>query len=244
MRREHEVLFEDLVLYRRVGVLISVAAAVCWTLAYSFIIRRGFKDRMPGMPLAALSANIVWEAVSVVWYVDGDIKLLIMQGVWLGFDLPILVQILRFGRNQPQHALLAKHYHLIVIASLVAFGMVFAGFTAQFGDKTGWMIAFLQNLMMSTLFVAMILRRDNVEGQSLYIAIFKFLGTFSAFLLATYWCPLNWKIIAVDWLPSAPTPMYPLVAWTYPLIFVLDLLYIGLVYRKSRELGLDPWRRY
>ena len=143
MRREHEVLFEDLVLYRRVGVLISVAAAVCWTLAYSFIIRRGFKDRMPGMPLAALSANIVWEAVSVVWYVDGDIKLLIMQGVWLGFDLPILVQILRFGRNQPQHALLAKHYHLIVIASLVAFGMVFAGFTAQFGDKTGWMIAFL-----------------------------------------------------------------------------------------------------
>jgi len=37
--------------------------------------------------------------------------------------------------------------------------------------------AFAQNLMMSVLFISMLVRRDNVDGQSMYIAIFKMLGT-------------------------------------------------------------------
>ena len=37
--------------------------------------------------------------------------------------------------------------------------------------------------------------------------------------------------------------MPPLVYWVYPLIFVFDLLYIWLVYDKSKALGINPWRR-
>jgi hypothetical protein len=37
--------------------------------------------------------------------------------------------------------------------------------------------AFAQNLMMSTLFITMLVRRNNVQGQAMYIAIFKWLGT-------------------------------------------------------------------
>ena len=69
----------------------------------------------------------------------------------------------------------------IVVGSIYA--LVATGFVIiylmhyEFEDYWGAIYsAFAQNLVMSILFIAMLVRRDNVEGQSMYIALFKWLG--------------------------------------------------------------------
>ena len=83
---------------------------------------------------------------------------------------------------------------------------------------------------------------DSVKGQSLYIALTKFLGTFVAFILAIRWSPAFGTAV-VDHRLRAPTPMQPLIYWIYPLILVFDVLYIRLVYQKCIDEGINPWRR-
>ncbi len=79
--------------------------------------------------------------------------------------------------------------------------------------------------MMSVLFVAMPLRRNNVEGQSMVIAVFKWIGTLAPTIQA-----------------------YPLTADRLILalgisIFLYNVVYIVMLYRKLRGLGLHPLTR-
>jgi hypothetical protein len=56
---------------------------------------------------------------------------------------------------------------------------------AEFGlVKGGSFSAFLQNLIMSILFIAMFIQRGGDEGQNLTIAINKFIGTVTPTILA------------------------------------------------------------
>jgi hypothetical protein len=211
-----------------------------WVVTYVLVIRRGNRDRVLAMPLAALALNVCWEGIFSFLYMPTDPRVTIAWGTCFVFDLFIVVQAYRFGSNDfPQ---LRKLWATIVTVAIICAFVVLMGFTAQFGDKLGWFTGFLQNLLMSVLFVAMIVRRDSVQGQSLYIALFKLLGTFVAFVLAIHWSPAFGTSV-VDHVLRAPTPMPPLVMWIYPLIFFFDVLYVVLVYRKCRAEGINPWRR-
>jgi len=58
------------------------------------------------------------------------------------------------------------------------------GFIREFGVAVGTgYSAFLQNLLMSILFITMLVRRGNNEGQSLSIAINKWVGTLAPTIL-------------------------------------------------------------
>jgi hypothetical protein len=82
------------------------------------------------------------------------------------------------------------------------------------------------NFMMSILFVFMLYRRDNVDGQSVYIAISKWLGTVAAY-----------GFMLADGIQT------PVVNVLYAVVFIFDVIYIKMVYDKCREEGIDPWRR-
>jgi hypothetical protein len=79
--------------------------------------------------------------------------------------------------------------------------------------------------MMSVLFIAMLVRRNNVEGQSMYIAIFKWLGTL------------------------APTVQFYGQTGSHLVLalgigcFVYDVIYMGMLYLKFRDLRLSPFTR-
>lgn len=77
--------------------------------------------------------------------------------------------------------------------------------------------AFLQNLLMSVLFISMFARRGSMEGQSLLLAVSKWIGTLAPTILM--------GIIHYD----------ALVLVTGALCSVFDLVYIGLLvtYRKK-----------
>ena len=60
-------------------------------------------------------------------------------------------------------------------------------FIREFGLSAGaGYSAFLQNLLMSVLFIDMLIKRGNREGQSLTIAVNKWLGTLAPTILFGY----------------------------------------------------------
>ena len=82
--------------------------------------------------------------------------------------------------------------------------------------------------MMGLLFIALLVSRGSVQGQSFYIALFMMLGNVGAFLF---------DIFAT---PQLPGLLYVLVF----LSLAVNGIYAVMVYRKSRELGVDPLRRW
>ena len=68
--------------------------------------------------------------------------------------------------------------------------------------------------------------RGTLDGQSFWIAVTKWLGTLAAY-----------GFMFADGIQT------PLVNTLYAAIFVFDLFYAARVYRLSRRLGMDPWRR-
>jgi hypothetical protein len=114
--------------------------------------------------------------------------------------------------------------HLILV-----FGTSFLGiwlFSIEFNSLDGAYAAFLQNLIMSVLFIDMMFKRDGIEGQSVKIAIAKTIGTLA---------------------PTIGTFLYfpdsILLHFLGIMCFIFDVIYIYLLYRKFEKLGIDPYTR-
>ena len=201
---------------------LQIGSGIFWTAVYILIIRLGFRDKTYGMPIAALCANISWEFIFAFLYPHASPQDYI-NIVWFAFDLIIVFQALRFGRVAFEQAWL--FYPAFVLGLIVSFGVILT-LTVEFNDWDGKYAAFGQNLMMSILFVAMLLKGRGVEGQSIYVALFKMAGT----LLPSVLFFLRF-------------PTSPLLNFLYISIFVFDLIYAILLYAKYRELGMNPWTR-
>ena len=233
----------------------ALLSGVFWLVAYILIIYRGFKDRSYGMPVVALCGNLAWELIFGLGIESGcaaswsSCPHAIIQGrnfIWMVFDLVILYTILKFGRRYFT-GFLNKYFTPIVLGGTVfaflliwatvqefyipnRWGVVVDGQTPAYLPLTlqggSYYTGFVLNIIMSILFVFMIYRRDNVDGQSVYIALSKWLGSVAAFgfMLAD---DIGSRVVFV----------------LYAAIFVFDLFYTWQVYRKCREQGINPWRR-
>jgi hypothetical protein len=139
----------------------------------------------------------------------------------------IVFQTLRFGQ-QAFESLLPKgsFYAFFLLSLITSFGLVL-GISVEFQNLNGMYAAFGQNLMMSVLFVVMLRRRGDLGGQSLYIAIFKMIGTILPSILF-----------------FARNPESILMNTLYISIFIFDFIYVGLLYKKLQELNIHPWRRF
>ena len=234
-----------------VVVVTGVLCVVSWMIAYFAIIRRGFKDQTFGMPVAALAANLSWEA-SYSFLVDplGDhIHTLSIPCFFI--DLVIAAQCLKYGGKDFTVPLVRKYFRLIFCAAVaVAFPVVYLGF-GEFNDPDGEYTGFGINFMMSFLFIAMLLRRDGAGGQSMYIAIFKWLGTFFAYIATALTVttsqanplPESLWSFAVDTVTHTTYPLTPLINVMYGVTFFVDILYIGLLHARLRDCKISRWRR-
>ena len=111
------------------------------------------------MPITALCANVSWEFIFSVLYPHEPPQNYV-NVVWFVFDLLIVFQTLRFGRVAFERDWL--FYPALVLGLLVSFGAILA-IKYEFNDWDGKYAAFGQNLMMSILFIAMLLKRRD-EG--------------------------------------------------------------------------------
>lgn len=205
---------------------LKIATGIFWSLAYLLIIRRGFTDRTYGMPLAAFCANIGWEfTFSFIYPTDAPQSYINLS--WFVLDLVIFFQILRYGKPELEKLLPAPYFYPVLIATLILNLGVIAGMSQEFQNWNGLYSAFGMNLMMSVLFIFMLAERADARGQSLYIALCKMIGT-----------------IFVALLFFARDPNSLLMNSLYLSIFLLDGVYVILLYTKLKSLGLNPWKRF
>lgn len=207
------------------ALFLKLGSGFFWTVAYILILRRGAKDRTYGMPLAALGANISWEFI-FSFVLPHKPPQLQVNYVWFAFDVLILWQTFRHGRGEQGHPWLRKFFPAVLAGTLSTGFLAVYTITLEFSDWNGMYAAFGQNLMMSILFVGMLLRRDDIRGQSLWIAIAKMVGT----ILPSILFHLKY-------------PDHPLMNFLYAAILAFDLLYCILLHAKIRDRGANPWTR-
>jgi hypothetical protein len=205
---------------------LQIASGVFWTLTYLLIINRGFRDNALGMPLTALCANISWEFIFSFIRPHGPPQIYVNY-VWFLFDAIIVYQALKFGVRDFPSNLSKKLYYPTLLLTLVLSFCAVLFVTLEFKDAEGKYAAFGQNLMMSVLFVTMLIKRNSVAGQSLYIALFKMIGT------------LLPSILFLRLFPSSVLLNYLFVA-----ILIFDLIYTVMLYRKLKSAGMNPWARF
>lgn len=233
----------------------ALGSGVFWLLAYILIIYRGLKDKSYGMPVVALCGNLAWELIfglgietgcPATWSSCPATIIQIRNFIWLLFDFVILYTVLKFGR-QYFSGWLNRYFVIIVIGGIAVAALLIYSIVQEFWVQNQWGVVvngqspdflplriqggsyytgFGLNAIMSVLFVFMIMRRGNVEGQSVYIAVNKWLGSLAAF-----------GFMVADGVFS------PVVNILYAVVFAFDVFYIWQVYAQCRKEGIDPWRR-
>lgn len=201
------------------------AAGALWSLAYALIIRRGFIDKTYGMPWVALCVNLSWEFIFGILHPDkppGNY----VNTAWFLVDLVIVYQYLRFGRRELPPGLRQTLFIPGFVLTLIAAFFGILAITYEFNDWPGGYTGWGAELLLAASYVSMLLRRDNVQGQSVYIALARLFGS-----------------IAVIPGQQILTPRSPFMFYVYAAFIVLDVVYIALYLRKCRELKINPWTR-
>lgn len=158
---------------------LAALSGLCWTIVYVDCLRLGIKQRTYAMPFWAVGLNLAWEGVhTVVGYrEEGPSLQVIINVVWLALDVGILYTLLRYGRKHHPTTPGWSFFGWIGLGLVTAVVLQLL-FVAEFGLVPGGAYAaFSQNLIMSILFIDMLQRRGGSEGQSLTIAVAKWLGT-------------------------------------------------------------------
>ncbi|MFE6848620.1 hypothetical protein [Streptomyces sp. NPDC057686] len=164
---------------------LTLVSGVAWTVVYIEAIRVGLRDRTYAMPVAALALNFAWEVIYAAGeFATGISAQGVVNVVWAVADVAIIWTYLRFGRAELPEFVTRP---LFAAWSALVFATGFAVqwlFLAHFGthDASRYS-AFLQNLLMSGLFIALYADRRGPHGQSLVIAVAKWLGTLAPTLL-------------------------------------------------------------
>jgi hypothetical protein len=167
---------------------LTVTCGACWTLAYIFIIIRSFRDKTYGMPFWALSFNICWEFIFSTLLSDhGQPTQLLFNRIWVILDVFILFAYFKYGiREWPKKLSVIFFYPYSIMVLVISFGFIYF-LSRELHDTSGRYIAYIQNLMMSMLFINMLNNRQGLAGQSLGIALLKMIGTLSATILFIFY---------------------------------------------------------
>jgi hypothetical protein len=197
--------------------ILTLISGLCWTLVYIEGIRLGVKDRSYAIPFYALALNLSWELLYTYFGFRTKIDLqTIINAVWFLFDVGILYTYFSYGKKYFPANLARWFLPWSILGLFIAFAVEYA-FVMEFGTSAGGTYAaFLQNLLMSVLFISMLVRRGSTEAQNLTIAVSKWLGTL------------------------APTIAFGMIGTLKPFIIIVgmlcsafDLIYIWMVSRKD-----------
>jgi hypothetical protein len=206
---------------------IMMIGGLFWSATYILIIRRGFKDKTFGIPMAALCANISWEAIFAFLY-PHDAPQLYVNYIWFFLDVVIVMQFLKYGKKEFPNIPRWQLYAVFALGVSIAVPMILS-VNYELEDSVGAYAAFGQNLMMSVLFVTMLINRKGITGQSFYIALFKMIGTGLSSLAFYLYRPIAQDSFLLQFLFVA--------------IFVFDLIYTIGIYKKCKN-SENPLKRF
>jgi len=241
----------DLWLYISYGFI-----ALFWLGAYVLIIRRGFIEKTYGMPIVAMLGNWPWEwifglnlasACPVVWDTCPSGLLQWANFASMFLDGFIVYTIFKFGMEKMSNPFIRKNYYPILIFGLIAsFALQYTfitevGFpninqltvvsggvpTFLSGDEGGSYSGYILSFIMGILFINMLTERNSLDGQSFIIAVCMMLGNAAAY---PFLAILN--------------ELTPFLIVLIALALFVNFVYVVMTYRKSIELGINPWTRW
>ena len=236
-------------------VVLTWVSGIFWTFAYINIIYRGFKDKTCGMPLLVLGLNWAWEftfaflgtpvfdrssMMCISWQSNPQ---RIVDAMWFFFDCVILYLKFRYGRSEYERALPGlgkKLYYPYVILIVFISTLAVMSISVELEDHQGAYAAYQQNIFISSLFIPMALRRGNTDGQSMYIAISKCLGTVAPSAMGAIVLIRSYGVKISDFLVLGFMPYMKLLICC---CLLFDVAYIILLYRMFKKEGKNPWTR-
>jgi len=201
-----------------VEVFLQMVMGIGWILTYLVLIYKGFKDKSCGMPFAALCGNATWEFIySFLFPLEyGQVYI---NYIWFGLDLIIFYQFIMYSKSELPHPLSKQLFVPTLMMTLsLSFGLHYT-MKLQFSDLGTAVSAYGLNLMMSILFILMLLRRNHLKGQSIYIAVFKLFGTIGA------------SFLCYSLFPSSTLLMF-----LYLSTFFFDVVYLILLDQKRKDM--------
>jgi hypothetical protein len=212
---------------------------VYWFMTYILVIRRGAIEKTWGIPMVSLTLNIAWDisgAGLLGVFLPDSIHLdspVFQSIINIGFVIAngiITYQMLRYWRSDFTNLTTFEFYFFWLLAQAISFGVIIVG-SLELHDPLIFKMGFLDNFVNSALFIAMLYRRPNLLGQSIYIGLSKLIGTAAVSLSS----------LIFPWPGTEDSPLMPFL---FVGIFVLDVVYVVAVYFRAKKMGIDVWRRW
>jgi hypothetical protein len=196
-----------------------------WILYYIILIRRGFIDKRCGVSMLYLCICVPWGFFFAFIEMNNRPELYVFR-LWFCAELMLLYQFIKFREKDFPWGLPEKMaYPLFVLGmSVCFFGIVC--FTYQYGDFVGSVSGFGISALIPILFMAMVLMRNSIEGQSVYVILVKLAADVCLCYSAYLFMPPN-----------------KLANFFYINNFVFDLIYLRFFWQWCRDHGIQPLKR-
>lgn len=202
-----------------VAMILLIISAVAWTIVYVDCIRVGFRDKTYCMPLWALGLNVCWEVIYAFNGIANPSVQAAANTVWAVCDVLIVVTYFKFGRGKLPERLCDRFisYSLLAFASCMVMQLAFFLYCDSHVEAAQFS-AYAQNVAMSILFIVMLYKRESSEGQTMTIAIAKWIGTLAPTIQQGLVQDFNVYVLMTGFLCS-----------------VWDILYIILLHRQIQK---------
>lgn len=172
---------------------LTLLSGIGWMVVYEECIRLGFRQKTYAMPFGALGLNFAWELIytvsDVVFEAHGPLEGMnlaqtVVNAIWVCMDVVILYTYFRFGKKECKNEKEKTWFFPWSILGLICCFALQIVFIAEFGFvMAAQYSAFIQNLLMSVLFISMYRNRKNSRGQSVLLAVSKWIGTLAPTIL-------------------------------------------------------------
>ena len=186
------------------AVFLTILSGLGWVIVYEECIRLGIKQKTYAMPFWALGLNFAWELIYTVsdifFEAHGPLEgMTLVQAVanaaWVCLDVVILTTYFRYGKEEWPDQIDGRLFLPWSVLGLICCFALQLVFIQEFGfTMAAQYAAFLQNLLMSVLFIVMYVKRRGMKGQSVLLAAAKWIGTLAPTILMGM-ITFNWVVL-------------------------------------------------
>ena len=211
-------------------IFLIVASALLWTGVYIEIIRRLYKDHAPSMPWVCLCMNFSWEFqfAFLVPYPEPITRWGIY--LWVLFDAVMYILDLKYGKMffAKRFPGYGKYYYFLKVFLFVVIFISILMMNPQWPTlpDSPMFAAYLMNAIMSMVFCTHIFHKETIEGLSIWVAWFKFLGTLAPTIIGIYWMPGQYFVYCLAFICA-----------------LFDIIYIYLLTVRFKKFGVNPYTR-
>ncbi len=214
------------------SIALGLTMYVCWALAYILMIRRAFKDQCISVPLTVACLNVSWEGY-FTFLADMPAQYRMQNAFVFIFDVGVLFICYKFGAKEFDWPILKGRFKMFLTIMLGASFLLIHNFVAAFNDSHGALSASLCVIAYSTFFVVMLMRRNAVAGQSIYIGLLILVGDIAGYFPTLYAAQTGIQDnLSVLWIKTV-----------FGFAFILHAFYVGLFWRIATQAGINPWKR-